>query len=49
MNIAKKMTEFKEEEELFNFDMVLILLFESKRGALNATCSIASMFKDSMT
>jgi hypothetical protein len=35
MNIAKKMTEFNEEEELFNFDIVLILLFESKEGALN--------------
>jgi hypothetical protein len=35
MNIAKKMTEFNEEEELFNFDIVLILLFESKRGAIN--------------
>jgi hypothetical protein len=35
INIAKKMTEFNEEEELFNFDVVLILLFESKRGALN--------------
>lgn len=35
INIAKKMTEFDEEKEFFNFDLVLILLFESKRGAIN--------------
>jgi hypothetical protein len=29
------MTEFNEEEEFFNFDIVLILLFESKKGAIN--------------
>jgi len=35
ISIAKKMTEFDEEKELFNFDLVLILLFESKIGANN--------------
>jgi hypothetical protein len=36
INIAKKMTEFNENEELFNFDIVLILLFESKREAIDS-------------
>jgi hypothetical protein len=35
INIAKKMTKFDEEKELFNLDLVLILLFESKREAIN--------------
>jgi hypothetical protein len=35
INIAKKLIEFDENTELFNFDIVLILYFESKRGAKN--------------
>jgi hypothetical protein len=35
INIAKKMTKFNEVEDFFSFDIVLILLFESKKGALN--------------
>jgi hypothetical protein len=39
VSIAKKLTEFNEEEELFNFDLVLILLLESKEGAINRILS----------
>lgn len=35
INIAKKLIEFDENTELFNFDIVLILYFESKQGAKN--------------
>jgi len=35
INIAKKLVEFDENTELFNFDIVLILYFESKQGAKN--------------
>jgi len=34
INIAKKMTEFDEEKELFNFDLVLIPIFQSRQGAI---------------
>jgi hypothetical protein len=35
LGIAKKMVEFDEENEILNFDLVLILIFGSKKGAIN--------------
>lgn len=35
ISIAKKLEEFDENEEIFNLDIVLILYFISKQGAIN--------------
>jgi hypothetical protein len=35
LSIAKKMVEFDEENEMLDFELVLILIFESKQGAIN--------------
>lgn len=35
VKIAKKLEEFDENEEIYNFEIILILHFESEKGALN--------------